>query len=89
MKSSWKPCARRQEAKPSLPLAWPGWSWGEFRRLAVEPRHTDGRKVPELTGREIEVLKLVATGMSYKQIGSHNRVELVRFVIAKGLDTPT
>lgn len=24
---------------------------GEFRRLAVEPRHTDGRKVPELTGR--------------------------------------
>jgi len=84
---------------------------GEFRRLAVEPRHTDGRKVPELTGREIEVLKLVATGMSYKQIGSYlfislrtvqnhiqntlnklqlrNRVELVRFVIAKGLDTPT
>ena len=84
---------------------------GEFRRLAAEPLRTDGREVPELTGREIEVLKLVATGMSYKQIGSylfishrtvqnhiqntlnklqlHNRVELVRFVIAKGLDTPT
>jgi DNA-binding NarL/FixJ family response regulator len=84
---------------------------GEFRRLAVEPRRTNGRQVPALTGRETEVLKLVATGMSYKQIGSylfishrtvqnhvqntlnklqlHNRVELVRFVIAKGLDTPT
>jgi DNA-binding NarL/FixJ family response regulator len=67
--------------------------------------------VPELTDRETEVLKLVATGMSYKQIASHlfishrtvqnhvqntlnklqlhNRIELVRFVIAKGLDTPT
>lgn len=84
---------------------------GEFRRLAAEPLRTDGREVPELTGREIEVLKLVATGMSYKQIGSylfishrtvqnhvqntlnklqlHNRIELVRFVIAKGLDIPT
>jgi len=84
---------------------------GEFRRLAAEPLVKNGREVPELTGRETEVLKLVATGMSYKQIGSylfishrtvqnhiqntlnklqlHNRVELVRFVIAKGLDTPT
>jgi DNA-binding NarL/FixJ family response regulator len=84
---------------------------GEFGRLAVEPRRKDGREVPELTGRETEVLKLVATGMSYKQIGSylfishrtvqnhvqntlnklqlHNRIELVRFAIAKGLDTPT
>jgi DNA-binding NarL/FixJ family response regulator len=84
---------------------------GEFRRLAVEPRHRAGREVPELTGRETEVLKLVATGMSYKQIGEHlfishrtvqnhvqntliklqlhNRVQLVRFAIAKGLDTPT
>ena len=44
---------------------------GEFRRLAVEPLRKDGREVPELTGREIEVLKLVATGMSYKQIGAH------------------
>jgi len=84
---------------------------GEFRRLAAEPQRTDGREVPELTRREIEVLKLVATGMSYKQIGAHlfishrtvqnhvqntlnklqlhNRIELVRFAIAKGLDTPT
>jgi len=84
---------------------------GEFRRLAAEPTRKDGREVPELTDRETEVLKLVATGMSYKQIASHlfishrtvqnhvqntlnklqlhNRIELVRFVIAKGLDTPT
>jgi len=84
---------------------------GEFRRLAAEPLHKPGREVPELTRREIEVLKHVATGMSYKQIGAHlfishrtvqnhvqntliklqlhNRVELVRFAIARGLDTPT
>jgi DNA-binding NarL/FixJ family response regulator len=84
---------------------------GEFRRLSVEPLRMDGREVPELTGREAEVLKLVATDMSYKQIGAylfishrtvqnhvqntlnklqmHNRVELVRFAIARGLDAPT
>lgn len=83
---------------------------GEFRRLAAAPLRTDGREVPELTGRETEVLRLVATGMSSRQIGSylfishrtvqnhvqntlnklqlHNRVELVRFAIAKGLNTP-
>ena len=84
---------------------------GEFRRLAAESQRKDGCVVPELTGREVEVLRLVATGMSYKQIGvhlfishrtvqnhvqntliklqMHNRVELVRFAIAKGLDIPT
>ena len=82
---------------------------GEFRRLAAESLRRDGPEVPELSAREIEVLKLVATGMSYKQIGAHlfishrtvqnhvqntlnklqlhNRIELVRFVIAKGMDT--
>jgi DNA-binding NarL/FixJ family response regulator len=82
---------------------------GEFHRLAAGPRHRDGREVPGLTPREIEVLKLVATGMSYRQIGTHlfishrtvqnhvqntlgklqlhNRVELVRFAIAKDMDT--
>jgi DNA-binding NarL/FixJ family response regulator len=84
---------------------------GEFRRLAAEPAVRDRREVPELTARETEVLKLVATGMSYKQIGGHlfishrtvqnhvqntlvklqlhNRVELVRFAIGRGLETPT
>jgi DNA-binding NarL/FixJ family response regulator len=83
---------------------------GEFRRLAAEPAVKERREVPELTPRETEVLKLVATGMSYKQIGGHlfishrtvqnhvqntlvklqlhNRVELVRFAITKGLDSP-
>lgn len=84
---------------------------GEFRRLAAAPAVGDRREVPELTARETEVLKLVATGMSYKQIGGHlfishrtvqnhvqntlaklqlhNRVELVRFAIGRGLETPT
>ena len=84
---------------------------GEYRRLAAAPTVKKDKEVPELTDREIEVLKLVATGMSYKQIGAHlfishrtvqnhvqntlsklhlhNRVELVRFAIAKGLETPT
>ena len=84
---------------------------GEFRRLAAESALKGDREVPELTLRETEVLKLVATGMSYKQIGGHlfishrtvqnhvqntlnklhlhNRIELVRFAIAKGLDIPS
>jgi len=84
---------------------------GEFRRLAAVPVAKNRREVPELTARETEVLKLVATGMSYKQIGAHlvishrtvqnhvqntlvklqlhNRVELVRFAIGRGLETPT
>jgi DNA-binding NarL/FixJ family response regulator len=84
---------------------------GEYHRLAAQPAVKRGREVPELSGRETEVLKLVATGMSYKQIGGHlfishrtvqnhvqntltklqlhNRVELVRFAIARGLDIPT
>jgi DNA-binding NarL/FixJ family response regulator len=84
---------------------------GEYHRLANEPAVRKGPEVPGLTDRETEVLKLVATGMSSKQIGSrlfishrtvqnhvqntliklqlHNRVELVRFAIATGLETPT
>ncbi|MGL4175238.1 MAG: response regulator [Dermatophilaceae bacterium] len=87
---------------------------GEFRRLASEPDQavaTDAarhRPIPELTARETEVLRLVATGMSYKEIAAelflshrtvqnhvqntlgklhlHNRVELVRFALARGLE---
>ncbi len=43
---------------------------GEFRRLAGEPDRGPDRQVPELTDRELEVLKLVATGMTYKQIAA-------------------
>ncbi|GAA2161225.1 response regulator transcription factor [Pedococcus bigeumensis] len=83
---------------------------GEFRKLSTQPQTDPLRPIPELTERETEVLKLVATGMSYKEIAAdlfishrtvqnhvqntlgklqlHNRIELVRFAIAKGLDTP-
>ncbi|NBE52248.1 response regulator [Streptomyces boluensis] len=83
---------------------------GEYRRLASEPAPTepDEPKAPQLTDRETEVLRLVAKGLSYKQIAErlvishrtvqnhvqntlgklqlHNRVELVRYAIERGLD---
>jgi len=76
---------------------------GEFRRMADAP--DDGER---LTERETEVLKMVAKGLSYKQIAErlvishrtvqnhvqntlrklqmHNRVELTRYAIERGLD---
>jgi DNA-binding NarL/FixJ family response regulator len=80
---------------------------GEFRRLATDSGpDTDA---PRLTDRETEVLRLVAKGLSYKQIAErlvlshrtvqnhvqntlsklqlHNRVELARYAIERGLDT--
>ena len=82
---------------------------GEYRRLATEPAPADGgARRPELTDRETEVLRLVAKGLSYRQIAErlvishrtvqnhvqntlgklqlHNRVELVRYAIERGLD---
>ncbi|GHF01466.1 DNA-binding response regulator [Streptomyces spiralis] len=86
---------------------------GEYRRLAAEPAPASGAgadepKAPRLTERETEVLRLVAKGLSYKQIAErlvishrtvqnhvqntlgklqlHNRVELVRYAIERGLD---
>lgn len=83
---------------------------GEYRRLASDPapQAQDSSGVPQLTERETEVLRLVAKGLSYKQIAErlvishrtvqnhvqntlgklqlHNRVELVRYVIERGLD---
>ncbi|WP_188192858.1 response regulator [Nonomuraea sp. SYSU D8015] len=78
---------------------------GEYRRLAAQDVQADG---PRLTERETEVLRLVAKGLSYKQIADrlvlshrtvqnhvqntlgklqlHNRVELVRYAIERGLD---
>ncbi|MGC9665625.1 response regulator [Planosporangium sp. 12N6] len=79
---------------------------GEYRRLATatEP----DADTPRLTERETEILRLVAKGLSYKQIAErlvvshrtvqnhvqntlgklqlHNRVELVRYAIERGLD---
>jgi len=81
---------------------------GEFRRLATAPADA-GPDIPQLTERETEVLRLVATGLSYKQIAErlvlshrtvqnhvqntlnklqlHNRVELARYAIERGLDS--
>jgi DNA-binding NarL/FixJ family response regulator len=79
---------------------------GEFRRMTeVGPEQ---RPEDELTVRETEILKMVAKGMSYKQIADrlvlshrtvqnhvqntlrklqmHNRVELTRYAIERGLD---
>lgn len=85
---------------------------GEYRRLATEPAAgtPDDPKAPQLTDRETEVLRLVAKGLSYKQIAErlvishrtvqnhvqntlgklqlHNRVELVRYAIERGIDRP-
>lgn len=52
---------------------------GEFRRLSEQPS-TQNPADPELTDRETEVLKMVAKGMSYKQIAdrlvlSHRTVQ--------------
>ncbi|WP_210587347.1 response regulator transcription factor [Streptomyces sp. GESEQ-35] len=85
---------------------------GEYRRLASEPESAapdaEHPRAPQLTDRETEVLRLVAKGLSYKQIAErlvishrtvqnhvqntlgklqlHNRVELVRYAIERGLD---
>jgi DNA-binding NarL/FixJ family response regulator len=86
---------------------------GEYRRLAglsrtVGDRQGAGPDAPRLTERETEVLRLVAKGLSYKQIAErlvlshrtvqnhvqntlrklqmHNRVELTRYAIERGLD---
>ena len=81
---------------------------GEYRRLSDVPEASADPDTPRLTERETEVLRLVAKGMSYKQIAErlflshrtvqnhvqntlrklqlHNRVQLVRYAIERGLD---
>ena len=53
---------------------------GEYRRLAAEPLDDATQERPTLTERETDVLRLVATGLSYKQIAerlvvSHRTVQ--------------
>jgi DNA-binding NarL/FixJ family response regulator len=43
---------------------------GEFRRLATVPASDTAAPAPGLTERETEILRMVATGLSYKQIAS-------------------
>jgi DNA-binding NarL/FixJ family response regulator len=52
---------------------------GEYRRLAAIPAEPDGDR-PQLTDRETEVLRLVAKGLTYKQVAerlvvSHRTVQ--------------
>jgi DNA-binding NarL/FixJ family response regulator len=42
---------------------------GEFRRLSAAPAGA-GQGVPRLSERETEILRMVATGLSYKQIAT-------------------
>ncbi len=83
---------------------------GEYRRLAGEdPPERAAASTPQLTERETEVLRMVAKGLTYRQIAErlflshrtvqnhvqntlnklqlHNRVELVRYAIERGLDS--
>jgi len=91
---------RTAEGDPVFTPGLAGLVLGAFRGV-TEPE-------AKLTERETEVLRLVATGMSYKEIAAelvlshrtvqnhvqntlgklhlHNRVELVRFALARGLE---
>ena len=53
---------------------------GEYRRLSEHPQGSSGVPTPRLTDRETEVLRLVAKGLSYRQIAerlvlSHRTVQ--------------
>ncbi|MET8895521.1 response regulator transcription factor [Streptomyces albogriseolus] len=102
---------RTADGDPVFTPGLAGLVLGEYRRLASEPAAPSAgeeQKAPRLTERETEVLRLVAKGLSYKQIAErlvishrtvqnhvqntlgklqlHNRVELVRYAIERGLD---
>jgi DNA-binding NarL/FixJ family response regulator len=81
---------------------------GEFRRMTTGGRGSAADAGPRLTERETEILRLVAKGLSSRQIAErlvlshrtvqnhtqnvlvklqlHNRVELTRYAIERGLD---
>lgn len=99
---------RTAEGEAVFTAGLAGLVLGEFRRLATAPADA-GPDTPRLTERETEILRLVATGLSYRQIAErlvlshrtvqnhvqntlnklqlHNRVELARYAIERGLDT--
>jgi DNA-binding NarL/FixJ family response regulator len=94
--------------EPVFTAGLAGLVLGEFRRAKAAGGGTAERPIPELTDRETEILKYVATGMGYKEIAAtlflshrtvqnhvqnifgklqmHNRVELARFAMERGLD---
>ncbi|WP_327027436.1 response regulator transcription factor [Micromonospora sp. NBC_01739] len=101
---------RTAAGEPVFTPGLAGLVLGEYRRLAAAggPQSQQDDGTPRLTERETEVLRLVAKGMSYKQIAGrlglshrtvqnhvqntlgklqlHNRVELTRYAIERGLD---
>ncbi|WP_179816419.1 response regulator [Allostreptomyces psammosilenae] len=101
---------RTAQGDPVFTPGLAGLVLGEYRRLAVAGEQSGGQTEapPRLTDRETEILRLVAKGLSYKQIAErlvlshrtvqnhvqntlgklqlHNRVELVRYAIERGLD---
>lgn len=73
---------RTAAGEPVFTPGLAGLVLGEYRRLAVEPQPRTAQKsaAPRLTERETEVLRLVAKGLSYKQIAdrlviSHRTVQ--------------
>ena len=97
---------RVSEGDPVFTAGLAGLVLGEFQRISDAP--TPDPLEPQLTERETEVLKMVAKGLSYRQIAErlvlshrtvqnhvqntltklqmHNRVELTRYAIERGLD---
>jgi DNA-binding NarL/FixJ family response regulator len=93
---------RTADGDPVFTPGLAGLVLGEFQRASDRPDE------PQLTDRETEVLKMVAKGLSYRQIAErlvlshrtvqnhvqntlrklqmHNRVELTRYAIERGLD---
>jgi len=71
---------RAVAGEPVFTPALAGLVLGEYRRMASAPPDGEETKVPTLTDRETEVLRLVAKGLSYKQIAerlfvSHRTVQ--------------
>ncbi|GAA4700224.1 response regulator transcription factor [Nocardioides conyzicola] len=97
---------RVADGDPVFTAGLAGLVLGEFQRISDAP--TPDPSEPRLTERETEVLKMVAKGLSYRQIADrlvlshrtvqnhvqntltklqmHNRVELTRYAIERGLD---
>jgi DNA-binding NarL/FixJ family response regulator len=97
---------RTAQGDPVFTAGLAGLVLGEFQRISDAP--TSDPDEPGLTERETEVLKMVAKGLSYRQIAErlvlshrtvqnhvqntlrklqmHNRVELTRYAIERGLD---
>ena len=61
---------RTAAGDPVFTAGLAGLVLGEFRRLADNPGVPGAPGAPRLTDRETEVLRLVATGLSYKQIAA-------------------